>query len=169
MLTLLVQCNEGIKPPFDWWQGSLFDWVGVLHIREGDASSSILLTWKGTYLSHPPFWCCEPWPSSMSSCVSHGVHHPMASAGSDVIPLAKCMCSFQHLHPLHITWSLHPSLVDASVDVHGRSHNFPLIHPREVLLARHWVTAWPLGAPTSDTMRSQFWWRMCDYLCWFVT
>ena len=27
-----------------------------------------------------------------------------------------------------------PSSVDAPVDIHSRSHNFPLIHPREVLL-----------------------------------
>ena len=29
-------------------------------------------------------------------------------------------------------------------DVHGRSHNIPLIYPREVFLAEHWVTTWPL-------------------------
>ena len=80
----------------------------------------------------------------MSSCAGHGVHHPMASKGSDVIPFAKHMCSFRHLHPLHITWSLHPSSVDALVDVHGRSCNFPLIHHWEVLLAGCWVTAQPL-------------------------
>ena len=34
--------------------------------------------------------------------------------------------------------------LDASADVHGRSRNFLLIHPREVLLARHWGTALPL-------------------------
>ena len=31
-----------------------------------------------------------------------------------------------------------------TVDAHSRSCNFPLIHPREVLLAGHWVTAQPL-------------------------
>ena len=36
------------------------------------------------------------------------------------------------------------SSVDAPADIHGRSCNFPLIHPREVLLAGHWVTALPL-------------------------
>ena len=45
--------------------------------------------------------------------------------------------------PLHITWSLHLSSVDAPVDVHGRSHSFPLIHPREVFLAWHWVDIRP--------------------------
>ena len=52
----LVWCNKGIKPPFCWWQGSLFSWVGVLCISEEDASSSILLTWRGTYPLHPPLF-----------------------------------------------------------------------------------------------------------------
>ena len=68
----------------------------------------------------------------------------MASMGSNVIPSAKCTWSSRHLCLLHITWSLHPPSVDAPVDVHSRSCNFPLIHPREVLLAGHWVTAQPL-------------------------
>ena len=29
----LIWYNEGIKPPFNWQQGSLFIWVGVLCIR----------------------------------------------------------------------------------------------------------------------------------------
>ena len=37
-----------------------------------------------------------------------------------------------------------PSSVDALVDVHGRIHNFQLIHLREVLLTGHWVTALPI-------------------------
>ena len=68
----------------------------------------------------------------------------MASTGSDIIPLAKCTCSFWCLHQHYITWNLHPSSVDTPADVHGRSHNFPLISPREVLPAGHWVTALPL-------------------------
>ena len=137
-LTLLVQCNKGIKSLFCWQQGSLFVWVGVLHIREEDTSSSMLLTWRGTYPLYPPFGLANHDPSSSVGC---GVHHPMASVGSDVIPLVKCTCSFQCLHPLHITLSLHPSSVDAPADVHSRSCNFLLIHPREVLLAGQWVTA----------------------------
>ena len=46
----------------------------------------------------------------------------------DVYPSTKCTWSCRHPLPLHITWSLHPSSVDALADVHGRSHNFPLIH-----------------------------------------
>ena len=49
-----------------------------------------------------------------------------------------------HLQPCHSTCGLHPSSVDALVDVHGRSHNLPLIHPREVLLVGHWVATLPM-------------------------
>ena len=42
-------------------------------------------------------------------------------------------------HPLHITWSLHLSSVDAPVDVHSISCSFLLIYPREVCLAWCWV------------------------------
>ena len=136
--------KEGIKPPSSWWQRSIFNWVGVLCIRVEDVDSLQILTWRGTYLLQPPFWSCKPWPSSVSSCVSHGIHHLMASMGSDIIPSAKCTWSGRCPHQLHITWSLHLSSVDAVVEIHGRSHNFPLIHPREVLLAEHWVTTQPL-------------------------
>ena len=34
--------------------------------------------------------------------------------------------------------------MDAPVGIHGRSHNFPFIHPSEALLVGHWVTALPL-------------------------
>ena len=80
----------------------------------------------------------------MSSCINLVVHYPMASTGSDITSLAKCTCLFLCQHPHHIIWDLHPSSVDTPADVHRRSHNFPLIHPREVLLAGCWVTALPL-------------------------
>ena len=63
----------------------------------------------------------------------------------DVYPSAKCTRSYRHPLPLHVTWSLHPSLVDAVVDVHGRSHNFPLNHPRKVLMAWCWMVTRPLS------------------------
>ena len=66
--------------------------------------------------------------------------------GIDVIPSALCTWSFQSLQPNHVTCGLHPSSVDALVDVHGRSHNFLLFHPREALLVGHWVTALPLSS-----------------------
>ena len=64
--------------------------------------------------------------------------------GIDVVPSALHMCSFRSLQPNHITCSLHPSSVDALVDVHNRSYNFLFFHPREALLVGHWVTALPL-------------------------
>ena len=64
----------------------------------------------------------------------------------DVYPSAKCMWSCRHPLPLHITWSLHPSSMDAVVDIHGRSHNFLLIHTREVLLAWCWSVTIPLSS-----------------------
>ena len=60
--------------------------------------------------------------------------------GIDVIPSALHMC----LWPYHINWGLHPSSVDASLDIPGRSHNFPFFHARKALLVGHWVTALPL-------------------------
>ena len=73
----------------------------------------------------------------MSGHIYLKVHYLLASTGSDIIPLTKHTCPFQHLQPHHITCGLHPSSVDAPEDVHSRSHNFPLIHPREVLLVGH--------------------------------
>ena len=121
----------------------------------------------------------------MSGCINLEVHYPLAFMGSDVIPSAKHTCSFWCLQPHHVTWGLHLSSVDALADIHSRSHNFLLIHPREVLLAGCWVTTLPLlscgiscggglawggvgtpvpcmmdayiqGNATSDTTRSQF-------------
>ena len=64
----------------------------------------------------------------------------------DIYPSAKCIWSCRHPLPLHITWSLHPSLVDTPADVHGRSYSFPLIQPREVFLAWCWVITRPLSS-----------------------
>ena len=64
----------------------------------------------------------------------------------DVIPSASCMCSFWGLQPHHITCDLHPSSVDAPVDVHSRSCNFLFFHLREALLVGHWVTTLPLSS-----------------------
>ena len=36
--------------------------------------------------------------------------------------------------------------MDAPFHIHGRSHSFPFIHPREVFLAWHWVIARPLSS-----------------------
>ena len=45
-----------------------------------------------------------------------------------------------------LLWNLRPSSVDAPVDIHGRSHSFIFIHPREVFLAWHWVITRPLSS-----------------------
>ena len=74
------------------------------------------------------------------------VHYPPASTGINVVPSALCMCSFQGLQPHHITCGLHLSSVDAPVDMHGRSCNFPFFHPREALLVGCRVTILPLSS-----------------------
>ena len=74
------------------------------------------------------------------------VHYPPASMGIDIVPPALCTCSFQGLQPNHITCGLHPSPVDAPVDVHGRSHNFLFFHSPEALLVGHQVTTLPLSS-----------------------
>ena len=79
------------------------------------------------------------WFSSVSSHGSCPDCYPMASIGWDIYPSAKHMWSCRHPIQLQVTWSLYPSSVDALVDVHGRSHSFPLIHYREVFLAWCWV------------------------------
>ena len=50
-----------------------------------------------------------------------------------------------HFHYMLPEVFTHPQM-DTLVDVHGRSHSFLLIHPREVLLAWHWVIARPLSS-----------------------
>ena len=104
-------------------------------------------TWHGGVHIHfiPPMVLLL-WLSSMSSHSGHSVLYPMASMGWDVYPSTKCTWSCRHPLPLHITWSLHLSSVDAPADIHGRSHSFLLIHPREVLLAWCWVIARPLSS-----------------------
>ena len=49
-------------------------------------------------------------------------------------PSALCTCPSRGLQPKHFTWSLHPSSVDALVDVHDPSDNFPYFHPWEAFL-----------------------------------
>ena len=67
---------------------------------------------------------------SLSASINGYRHHPSA----------LCMCSSRDLQPNHLTCGLHPSSVDAPVDVHNPSHNFPFFHPWEASLVGHWVT-----------------------------
>ena len=62
-------------------------------------------------------------------------------------PSALRMCSFQGLWPNHLACGLHLSSVDAAVDIHNPSHNFPFLHPREAFQVGHWVTTLPLWHP----------------------
>ena len=135
-----VYGSEGIKPLISQQPGSLFEWVGVFHIKVDDHRSSRILPQRGTYPFHTPM-VLQLWLSSMSSCGSCSVHYLMALMGWRCLHPPPNACPL----PLHITWSLHLSSVDAPVDVCRRSHNFPLIHPREVLLAWCWVIARPLS------------------------
>ena len=43
-------------------------------------------------------------------------------------------------------------------------HGVGLVH-----LSCVWWLPMYKGTPTSDTMKSWFWWRMCDLPCWFIT
>ena len=147
-LLILVASLKGMIPPLYRWWGSLFSWVGAFDIRETDYL--VLLADTGAaYPFHSShfFWPCLPWPSSVIGCIPLGVHYLPASTGIDIIPSAICTCSFWGLQPSHITiTSLNLSSVDAPVDIHGRSHNFPFFHPREALLVGHWVTTLPLSS-----------------------
>ena len=58
-------------------------------------------------------------------------------------PSALCTCSSRGLQPDHLSCGLHPSSVDALVDVHNPSHNFPFFHTWEASLVGHQVTALP--------------------------
>ena len=88
-------------------------------------------------------WPCLPWPCSVSGSIPLLFHYPPASMGYRHHPSALHTCSFWGLQPNHFTCGLHPSSVDAPVDVHGPSYNVPFFHPREVLLVGCWVTALP--------------------------
>ena len=128
-----------------WWQGSLSEWVGVFHIEVNDDESSENLTWMDAHPFHTPFWsCCHDSVLWVVMAVIQSAIWWHLWAGN-VYPSTKHMWSCRHPLPLHATWSLHPSVVDALVDVHGRSHSFPLIHPREVFLTQCWVIARPLS------------------------
>ena len=117
----------------------------ILH-QGGRLTLSFLLT-RGVLTCFTPLPFCLALPTmNQFSDWSYtlGVHYSSASMGLEIIPSASYTCSFQGPWPHHLTQGLHPSSVDALVDIHSRSHNFLLIHPREAFLVGHWVTALPL-------------------------
>ena len=99
----------------------------------------------GTYPFHSPLfvWPCQLWLSIVIGCILLGFIICQHQWALKPFPLPH-MCSFWGPQPHHLTQGLHPSSVDAPVDVHGRSCNFPLIHPRKAFLVGHWVTTLPL-------------------------
>ena len=125
--------------------GYLFRWVGAFHARGADYFILHSDTRLLTHFTLPHFvWPCLLWPSSVVGNIPLLVHYLPASMGIDVIPSALCTCSFQSLQPNHFTCGLHPSSLDAPVDVHGISHNFLFFHPREALLVGCQVTTLPI-------------------------
>ena len=150
-MSLCIDCQfwfgalKGTMPLLYNWYGYLFRWVGAFCIREADYF--ILHSDMGvTCPFHSPhfIWPCLPWTSSVIGCIPLCVHYLPASMGIDIIPSALHTCSFLSLQPNHFTCGLHPSSVDAPVDVHSRSHIFPFFHSTEVLLVGCRVTALPL-------------------------
>ena len=136
--SVMVPCRwaDGIKSPLSWQQGSLYDWVEVFHIKVDDDGS--LRTWhRGAHTHFIPPVVLLPWLRPVSNHCGHSVCYPMASMGWNIYPSTKCMWSCRYPLPLHVTWSLHPSSVEAAADIHWRSCSFLLIHPREVFLSWH--------------------------------
>ena len=120
--------------------------VGAFCIRV--AGSLAFPLQHGGYLpiSLPPFYFYLALPAmTQFSEWQHSSSGPLSTSinGYRRLPSALCTCSFQGLQPSLFTCGLHPSSVDALVDIHSPSHNFPFFHPREALLVGHWVTALP--------------------------
>ena len=89
------------------------------------------------YLALPAMTQFSEWQHSSSGSLSTSINRYRCH------PSALHMFSFRGLQPNHFTCGLHPSSVDAPVDVHDPSCNFPFFHPREALLVGHWVTTLP--------------------------
>ena len=135
--SVLYRWSEEVKPPYHWRCGSLEGLSrSILHQSGWWPNIEELDTVKHTPISYPrslttTFQFCEQswWLSA--------IHWHLLV---DIHPSTKCMWScwpfYQRRYPhlLHITWNLCPSSVDALADIHGRSHSFPFIHPREVFL-----------------------------------
>ena len=88
------------------------------------------------YLALPAVTQFSEWYHSSSSSLSASInryrHHPSA----------LCMCPFQGPQLNHFTCGLHPSSVDALVDLHSPIHNL-FFYPREALLVGCRETALP--------------------------
>ena len=94
----------------------------------------------------PPCFILLPLPAVTQS--SEWQHSSFGSLSASINgyrhhPLALHMCFSRGLQPNHFTCGLHPSLMDAPVDIHNSSCNFLFFHSREALLVGHQVTTWP--------------------------
>ena len=125
--------KEGIKPPlYRQWGIPLLVGGSIPHQR-GRQALSFLLTWGLLTCFTPPFVLfglayCDPVLWMVTFIMRFTIQqHQWAF---NVIPSALQTCPFQGLQPHHITWSLHQSLVDAPVDVHGRGCNFLVFLPQ---------------------------------------
>ena len=76
------------------------------------------------YLALPALTQFSEWQHSSSGSLSASIN------GYRCCSSALHMCSFWGLQPNHFIYGLHPSSVDALVDIHSLSHNFPFFHPR---------------------------------------
>ena len=142
--------SQEVQPPYQQWHRSLRELSrSILHQSRWQSNIEDLDIVKHTPISYPSG--LQPHSSSMSSRGRFqfaNCWHLLV----DIYPSTKCMQSCQPFHQrrypwlLHITWNLHPSSVDAPVDIHGRSHSFPFIHPREVFLTWCWVIARSLSS-----------------------
>ena len=101
-------------------------------------------TWGCLPISLPPTLLALPavtqsneWQLSSFGSLSASIN------GYRCHPSALCTCPSRGPQPKHFTWSLHPSSVDAPVDIHNPNHNFPYFHPWEAFLVGHWVTTLP--------------------------
>ena len=143
-LLILVASLKGMMPPLYRQWGSLFRWIGAFCIREIDYL--VLLSDMGvTYSFHsPPFCLALPTMTQFHDWL----HSSWGSLSASINGYRCCFLCLMYMFlprsaaKSHYLWSS-LSFVDAPVDVHGRSHNFPFFHPREALLVSHQVTTLP--------------------------
>ena len=105
---------------------------------------------KHTPVSYPRslatvFQFCEQlwWSSSPLSTGIHGL--------TSIPPASTCVPAGHSVgEDIHTSYTLLGIFThfqwDALADIHGRSHSFPFIHPREVFLAWCWVITRPLSS-----------------------
>ena len=106
---------------------------------------------------HPNMWAACPfhsphyslWALPAMTQFSEWQHSSFGSLSASVNgyrhhPSALCTCPSGGLQPNHFTCGPHPSSVDALVDFHDSSCNFPFFHPGKLYWVDHWVTTLPL-------------------------